>query len=273
MKECIRKGALFFVFVARNFRRLFLWRNNMPFDGEGVFSRDYNYEEDRENDIDIVTEHVDGEFENFAQGLSQTFLRDGRVPMRGDLDVGHFKVKNLLKGTLPADAVNREQLDDLKSQILTGDNTFSGKNTFKGDISVTGKASFSGDMTAVTQNVADNSTKIATTEFIKNVLSSNGAGLATVSLNTNGYAKFANGLVVQWGEYRGSDGNVYFPTEFANNKYAIVGASLWTGKQSVGWLQIGNKYKGSCYCQMHNYENSHHETRTDVPFNWIAVGC
>lgn len=245
----------------------------MPFDGEGVFSREFNYEEDRENDIDIVTEHVDGEFDNFAQGLSQTLLRDGRVPLRGDLDVGHFKIKNLLKGTLPGDAVNREQLDDLKSLILTGDNTFSGKNTFKGDISATGKADFSGELTGVTQDVNDSSKKMATTEFLKNVLSSNGAGLALVSLDIDGYAKFSNGLIVQWGEYRRTDGNLYFKTEFPKNKYAIVGASLWTGNQSVGWLQVGTKNKGSCAVQLHNYENSHHQTRTDVPFNWIAVGC
>lgn len=84
----------------------------MPFDSEGIFDRKYNFEEDRVNDIDIVTDHMDGEFDNFAEGLSSAFLRDGRVAMFGDLDVGNFKVKNVAKGTLDTDAVNRKQLDD-----------------------------------------------------------------------------------------------------------------------------------------------------------------
>lgn len=245
----------------------------MPFDAEGVFSRNYNYEEDRENDIDIVTEHVDGEFENFAQGLSQTFLRDGSVAMRGDLDVGNFKIQNVLRGTLPKDGVNREQLDELKSQILTGDNTFSGKNTFKGDISITGAAAFDGTLTGKTQEPTDSSQNLATTEFVKNVLATSGAGFSTFSLDTNGYIKLSNGFIVQWGEYRGSNGTVTFSIEFPQKKYAFIVASLWTGNQSVGWAQVGSKNNRSCYCELHNYENSHHQTRTDVPFNWIAVGC
>lgn len=50
----------------------------MPFDSEGIYTRFHNWEEDRENDIDIVTDHADEEDNGFADGLSLTFLRDGR---------------------------------------------------------------------------------------------------------------------------------------------------------------------------------------------------
>ena len=49
----------------------------MPFDSEGVFSRLHNWEDDRINDIDIVTDHMDEEDNNFADGLSQCFLKNG----------------------------------------------------------------------------------------------------------------------------------------------------------------------------------------------------
>ena len=33
----------------------------MPYDSEGIYTRYHNWEEDRENDIDIVTDHADEE--------------------------------------------------------------------------------------------------------------------------------------------------------------------------------------------------------------------
>ncbi len=84
----------------------------MPFDSEGNFTRIHNWEDDRINDIDIVTDHHDEEDDNFADGLTQTFLRDGRSAMKGDINVAGYKVKNLGNGTADYDAVNRGQLDN-----------------------------------------------------------------------------------------------------------------------------------------------------------------
>ena len=72
----------------------------MPFDSEGNFTRIHSWEDDRINDIDIVTDHHDEEDNNLAEGLSQTFLRDGRVAMRGNIDAGNFQIKNLLLGKI-----------------------------------------------------------------------------------------------------------------------------------------------------------------------------
>ena len=85
----------------------------MPFDSEGMFSRLHNWEDDRINDIDIVTDHMDEEDNNFAEGLSQCFLKNGNSKMEGNFNVGNFKIMNMAEGMLPNDAVTRKQLDDI----------------------------------------------------------------------------------------------------------------------------------------------------------------
>lgn len=94
-------------------------RKIMPFDSEGNFTRLHNWEEDRQNDIDIVSDRHDEEDDNFAGGLNDCMLRDGRATMTGDLDMGNFKVKKVAKGTVNTDAVNKEQLDKLGSDTST----------------------------------------------------------------------------------------------------------------------------------------------------------
>ena len=89
----------------------------MPFDSEGVFSRLHNWEDDRVNDIDIVTDHMDEEDDNFADGLSQCFLKNGNSKMEGHLNVGNFKVMNVADGALKTDAVNRKQLDGVETSL------------------------------------------------------------------------------------------------------------------------------------------------------------
>ena len=45
----------------------------MPFDSQGNFTRLHSWEQDRIDDIDIVTDHHDAEDDNFAEGLNQCF--------------------------------------------------------------------------------------------------------------------------------------------------------------------------------------------------------
>lgn len=47
----------------------------MPFDSQGNFTRLHSWEQDRIDDIDIVTDHHDAEDDNFADGFNQCFLR------------------------------------------------------------------------------------------------------------------------------------------------------------------------------------------------------
>lgn len=90
----------------------------MPYDSNGHFTRIHNWENDRINDIDIVTDNHDEEDNNFAQGLNLAFLRDGRTPMEADLDVGNFKIKNLADGHNSHDAITKNQLDNVKNDLI-----------------------------------------------------------------------------------------------------------------------------------------------------------
>lgn len=97
----------------------------MPFDSEGIFTRLHNWEEDRINGIEIVTDHHDAEDDNFAAALNETFLRDGRVPMQNHLNMGGFRIQNCGDGKDKGDLVNKKQLDE---NVAKTDDSF--KKTF-----------------------------------------------------------------------------------------------------------------------------------------------
>ena len=64
---------------------------------------------------------------------------------------------------------------------------------------------FSGTPTSPTPATSDNSTKIATTAFVRNLINqfkNDGTlgGIVGSSLSQNGWAKFSNGLILQWGK-------------------------------------------------------------------------
>ena len=106
----------------------------MPFDSEGNFTRVHNWEEDRQNDIDIVSDRHDEEDDNFANGFNDCMLRDGRAVMTGDLDMGNFKVKKVANGTVSTDAVNKSQLDKSTTDITSALTTLLNKLWKIGDI-------------------------------------------------------------------------------------------------------------------------------------------
>ena len=68
----------------------------MPFDSQGKFTRLHSWEQDRIDDIDIVSDHHDEEDDNFADGLNECLLRNGLVPLEGNLNLGGFKLWNSL---------------------------------------------------------------------------------------------------------------------------------------------------------------------------------
>ena len=97
----------------------------------------------------------------------------------------------------------------------------------------TASPAFTGTPTAPTAASSTNSTQIATTAFVKSVLSSSGNGLATFSKAANGYYKFNNGLIIQWGLTEQKDGVIVvtFPVPFTGQYTYAVTATL-DGKSS-----------------------------------------
>ena len=110
----------------------------MPFDSEGNFTRIHNWEEDRINGIEIVTEHHDAEDDNFAEAFNETFLRDGRVPMENHLNMGGFRVQNCSNAESDSDLVTKNQMDSFveskSNDIITNLNAVSTIGDIKASI-------------------------------------------------------------------------------------------------------------------------------------------
>lgn len=106
----------------------------MPFDSNGNFTRVHNWEQDRKDNIDIVSDRHDEEDDNFEGGLNECMLRDGRAAMEGNLKMGNFQVRNMANGTLPDDAVNKSQLDSSSSSLTSSLKTLLNKLWKIGDI-------------------------------------------------------------------------------------------------------------------------------------------
>lgn len=90
----------------------------MPYDLQGNFTRIHNWEADRQNDIAIVSDRHDEEDDNFAQGLSQCLLRDGRVGMSGDLNMGNYQIRNVATAVAGGDALNYSQAQTMLENLL-----------------------------------------------------------------------------------------------------------------------------------------------------------
>ena len=106
----------------------------MPFDSNGNFTRVHNWEQDRKDNIDIVSDRHDEEDDNFEGGFNECMLRDGRIAMEGNLKMGNFQVRNMAKGTLPDDAVTKEQIDSVSTTVTSSLKTLLNKLWKIGDI-------------------------------------------------------------------------------------------------------------------------------------------
>ena len=99
---------------------------------------------------------------------------------------------------------------------------------------------FSGTPTSPTPATSDNSTKIATTEFVRNLINqfkNDGTfgGIVGGSLTQNGWVKFSNGLILQWGTFNsGSNGYCTFPISFNSTCFNVTTCGKSGGAQNAG---------------------------------------
>lgn len=90
----------------------------MSYDSQGNFTRLHNWEQDRQNDVEIMSDRHDEEDDNFAEGLNECLLRDGRVALSGNLNMGNYQIKNVAQASADNDAVNLAQTTEMKNEIL-----------------------------------------------------------------------------------------------------------------------------------------------------------
>lgn len=74
----------------------------MPYDASGNFSRLYNWQNDRDNNIKILSSRMDQEFDNYAAALNQAMLRNGLTPLTGNLNVAQNYIVGLGAGSTGA---------------------------------------------------------------------------------------------------------------------------------------------------------------------------
>ena len=91
----------------------------MPYDGNGNFTRVHNWDQDRLNNIAIVSDRHDAEDDNFAAGFNVAFCRDGRATATGNFKMGSNKITGLGDATASKDAINKSQLDSASSSLQT----------------------------------------------------------------------------------------------------------------------------------------------------------
>ena len=101
-------------------------------------------------------------------------------------------------------------------------------------LAYTESPAFSGTPTAPTPGTSDNSTRVATTAFVQSLINSLkgsiGGAIVASNLAQNGYVKFSNGLILQWGITSDGKKGVSFPIVF-KNVYALTMGNL----NSTSW--------------------------------------
>ena len=91
-----------------------------------------------------------------------------------------------------------------------------------------------GTPTSTTPASSDNSTRIATTAFVKALVgAANNGGIVSANLAQNGYVKFANGFILQWGKAAQSGSSKQqtfsFPTSFSQVFAVLVAQYGYSG--------------------------------------------
>lgn len=135
-------------------------------------------------------------------------------------------------------------------------------NHRNGNIKTTGNVTANGAMYSATPGTSDNSTRVATTAFVQSLINSlkdsiGGGTIVASNLAQNGWVKFSNGFIVQWG--RGARSYCTFPIAFPNACFTAIGMLVSDLESEVTMRQ-----PSKTGVQFHS--------RNEYPWNWIAVG-
>lgn len=130
------------------------------------------------------------------------------------------------------------------------------KNVTKQDLSPYAKLespAFTGTPTAPTVSTTTNNTQLATTAFVHALAGAvNNGGIVAQSLGQNGYVKFANGLILQWGWESTSGSGIAmttfnYPISFTKQTFTAVCSSYTrTTGASLGSGFVWNITNASC---------------------------
>ena len=172
-----------------------------------------------------------GAGQNFAISISNTNVTKGTAPSAIQYVGIDFYGKDMSSYNQRTGMIEHSiNTANLSSTYLRAYNCTTNTNTATSSIGVHVDGSGNAYTSAPTPAATDNSTKIATTAFVKNFVGT-GGGISASSIAQNGYVKFANGLIIQWGKKTASTFN--FPITFPN---AVYGA--WDICDTSNWSRI-----------------------------------
>ena len=102
-------------------------------------------------------------------------------------------------------------------------------------LAYTESPAFSGSPTAPTPGTSDNGTRIATTAFVQSLINSLkgsiGGTIVASNLAQNGYVKFSNGLILQWGKGHDTQ-TIIFPIAFTQQAFCCIVTPIGGGQGS-----------------------------------------
>lgn len=90
-----------------------------------------------------------------------------------------------------------------------------------------------GTPVAPTPNDISEDASIATTEWVKRVINISGGGIVAANLNQNGYVKFANGLILQWG-VSSDNSTITYPIRFSTVYIVVATTNKYIGNRTNG---------------------------------------
>jgi hypothetical protein len=122
-------------------------------------------------------------------------------------------------------------------------------------------------MLGQTPHVSASGVEVPTAAWVRNQLSSSGHALATVSKGTNGYIKFTNGLIIQWGESQANQSKmtVTLPTAFTSGDSYQVFTQFIDGNQSANCSYIQDQTATS-------FKWDRYGGISQFKVSWLAIG-
>ena len=96
----------------------------------------------------------------------------------------------------------------------------------------------------------------------------------TVSLNQNGYAKFNNGLLIQWGYFSGGSSNnqsISFPLSF-KSCFSLAFSSTTDNTNNSIWSVNYAAIYASYFTVYRRYVDEADVSPSSQSFRWIAIG-
>lgn len=91
----------------------------MPRNGSGIFTREHDWTDDADNDINIDPIRMDEDTDDIADEITNSVAADGQTTMSGNLKMGNNRVTGLGNGTARTDAMTVGQAQDNGATYMT----------------------------------------------------------------------------------------------------------------------------------------------------------